>query len=866
MEKPRRPPVPAEQRTYRIGGMTCAGCVRTIEKSVRKVPGVESASVNLATEKLSVAGGATDEAVIEAVTSAGYEVLERPASRAKGPAAAEAAAKAGGPPGSERVQLRVTGMTCANCVNAITRALKSTPGVKEASVNLATEAATVTIDPARADRGKLVAAIEAAGYGVADAPLEKEGAEPRMAGAGEEAALDKPHSERARRLAFAAILTVPLVIVAMGHSLGFFRLPYQELVELALATPIMLYSARPFYTGAYKSLRNKSANMDVLVSIGTLAAFLYSAAVTLAPTLLPGAGTYYETAAVIVTLILLGKHLEAKSKSRASAAIRRLFELGARKARVLRGDAWVEIPVEEVQVGDRIQVKPGEKLPTDARVLEGRSSVDESMVTGESMPIAKKPGDEVIGATVNQNGVLTLEATKVGSETMLAQIIQFMEEAQAARAPIQRIVDIVTAWFVPVVVAIALAAFAGWAFLAGDLALGVFTAIAVVIIACPCAMGLATPMAIMVGMGKGAEHGILIKGSEALERTKSVDVVVLDKTGTITQGKADVTEIVSADGRPDELLLLAASAEASSEHPLAAAVVRKASATSRVALQKATDFENVPGNGVRATIAGSTVLVGKPEWLQEEGIDIGEARRDIQQLRAKAQTVIAVGRDGAYAGLLAIADPIKPTSKDAIAAFRARGLEVILLTGDNRETAEAIAREVAVERVIAQVFPQDKARIVRELKAEGKVVAMVGDGVNDAIALAEADLGIAMGAGTDVAKEAGQIVLLRDDLRDAVAALDLSRATLRKIYQNLTWAFGYNVVLIPLAAGVFYAWPIFGGPLLLHPMLAAGAMALSSVSVVMNSGLLKRWRPWHGEGPRRATAAPRQVAAHATDA
>ena len=829
-----------EKRVFQIGGMSCANCAQTIERSVRSVPGVETASVNLATERLSVGADVNavpEETIRQAVERAGYQVVRAPTPPTEGRSNED----------SDKLQLKITGMTCANCANTVSKALKGTPGVIEAQVNLATEIATVRMNPAAVGREDLVHSVEAVGYGVTSETPAAQAAH---------AAAISPDDSRFRRLMFAAILTIPLVIVAMGHTLGLFTLPYQTLIEFALATPVMAYSAVPFYTGAWKALRNKAANMDVLVTIGTGAAYAYSLVVTFVPGVLPGAGTYYETAAVIVTLILLGKYLEAKSKSRASAAIRRLFELGATNARVRRRGAWVELPVDEVRVGDHLLVKPGEKIPTDGRVVEGSSSIDESMVTGESLPVAKKTGAEVIGATVNQNGVLTIEATKVGSETMLAQIIQFMEDAQAARAPIQRIVDVVTAWFVPVVIAIALAAFAGWAFVAGDIPLAIFTAIAVVIIACPCAMGLATPMAIMVGMGKGAEHGILIKGSEALERTKSVNVVVVDKTGTVTEGKAQVTEIISTTGRSRDLLGLAASVEQVSEHPLAAAVVRYAQAEGVRELEKPSQFENVPGNGVRAHVGGREVLVGKPEWLAVEGVQLSALDADVRELREKAQTVIAVAEAGTLAGILAIADPLKSTSKEAVAAFRERGIDVVLLTGDNQQTAEAIAEQVGIQRVIAQVLPQDKARIVRELKSQGKTVAMVGDGVNDAIALAEADLGIAMGAGTDVAKEAGQIVLLRDDLRDAVAALDLSKATLRKIYQNLGWAFGYNVLLIPLAAGVFYALPVFGAPILLHPMLAAGAMAFSSVSVVTNSGLLKRWRPWH-DGTAAERARPR---------
>ncbi|MGH2626897.1 MAG: copper-translocating P-type ATPase, partial [Anaerolineales bacterium] len=653
---------------------------------------------------------------------------------------------------------------------------------------------------------------------------------------------------------FGAILTVPLVVVAMGHTLGFFTLPFQMVIEFALATPVMAYSGWPFFKGAWNALRHGSANMDTLVAIGTGVAYGFSAAVTFVPGV-PDMGTYYETAAVIITLILLGKYLELKSKMRASQAIRRLLEMGAKTARVQRDGQWVEIPHDQVAIGDRLLVKPGEKIPTDGRVLEGQSAIDESMVTGESMPVEKRAGSEVIGATVNQNGVLTIQASRVGSETMLAQIVKFVEDAQSAKAPIQRLADAITAKFVPVILGVALLTFLAWITVGAELAhdagyepltLGLLTSVAILIVACPCAMGLATPMAIMAGMGKGAEHGILIKGAEALEGTRRIDVVVLDKTGTVTQGKPAVTSAVLANGTRADLLAVATALEANSEHPLAQAVVRygKQNNAQTGAVQ---GFENVPGQGVRGRMGVAPVFAGKPEWLTEQGIQTGPYQEALLAGRSRGQTVIGVARGAALLGWIMIADIVKPTSAQAIAAFKKRGLQVALLTGDNPQTAEAIAKQVGIDQVYAGVLPQGKAEIVKRIQATGKTVAMVGDGVNDAPALVAADLGMAMGGGSDVAREAGEIILLRNDLRDAVAALDLSRATLRKIFQNLGWAFGYNVILIPLAAGALVALPLLGQPVLLHPILAGAAMAFSSVSVVTNSGLLRRWKPWHAD-------------------
>ncbi|HWG90976.1 MAG TPA: heavy metal translocating P-type ATPase [Candidatus Thermoplasmatota archaeon] len=844
-----------ETLSLKIGGMTCANCARTIERVVGKVPGVAAASVNLPLEKLTVTLAdppAAPEAVAEGVERAGYQVIAPPS-----------------PKGA--VTLRLTGMTCANCVRAIETALRGVPGVTEATVNLATEKAAVR---GTAPREALVAAVERAGYGVVE---ERKGT--GEAEAAEAYAADM--RARWRRFVFAALFTVPLFALSMGAMVLGVHWLWQPYVEFALATPVMAYSGWPFFRGAWKALRNRTANMDTLVAVGTSAAYAASLTETLFPAILPGHQMYYETAAVIITLILLGKYLESKSKSRASAALARLLALQPKRARLLRDGEEVEVDVDTLQVGDRVVVRPGEKVPLDGRVVAGRSAVDESMVTGESLPVTKTPGDEVVGASMNQSGALTVEITRVGEETLLSQIIKLVEEAQVRKAPIQALADRVSAVFVPAVIVLSLLSGIAWMTVGADLvrsygyeptSFALLSSIAVLIIACPCAMGLATPTAIMVGTAKGAEHGLLIKSGESLERAKAVDTVLLDKTGTITKGKPELTNVVVvAPGITEEMMLrAAAAAEAGSEHPIGRAIVAGAKARS-LAVPAAQDFEAVPGKGLRATVEGAQLLIGNLSYLEAEGIEVASLRDPMARLQAEGKTVVAVAlakpkvvlgmglaprangpKPGSALGLLAVADTVKEGSRAAIAQMKRMGLEVVMITGDHPATAERIAQEVGVDRVLAGVLPGDKAAEVKRLQQQGRRVAMVGDGINDAPALAQADLGIAMGAGTDVAMETGGIILVRSDLRDVPAALDLSRKTLRKIKQNLGWAFGYNIILIPLAAGL----PLLVGlNWTLDPILAAAAMSLSSVSVVTNSALLRGWRPLGGERAAAAAAA-----------
>ncbi|MBO8140797.1 MAG: copper-translocating P-type ATPase [Firmicutes bacterium] len=722
-------------------------------------------------------------------------------------------------------------MTCAACATRVERGLSKLPGVLAANVNLATEQASVTFDPTQVTPEDMARKVNALGY-EAFIPAGDEAADAVV-----QAAREREIGRQKRLFGVAAGLSLPLLLAMLGHVVhvdnAVVRMFSNGWVQLALATPVQFYAGWPFYVDAYHNLRSRSANMSVLVVLGTSAAYLYSLAALLWPELgIPG--LYFETSAVLITLILLGKLLEALAKGRTSEAIRKLMELKPKTARVIRDGAEVDIPVEEVRVGDLVVVRPGEKIPVDGIVREGYSTVDESMLTGESLPVDKRPGDAVAGATINRHGTFRFEATRVGKDTVLAQIIRAVEEAQGNKAPIQRLADRVSAYFVPAVVTVALVTFAGWYVVTGDITRALLNMTAVLVIACPCALGLATPTAIMVGTGRGAEHGILFKGGEHLEKAHKIDAVVLDKTGTITKGQPELTDCIALGGRDEATLLaIAAAAEQTSEHPLAQAIVEAARARG-LSVPEASRFEAVPGYGVRAEVNGQTVLIGNRRLMRESGIDPAPFEEELLRLEADGKTAVLVAAGGQPAGIVAVADTVKEGAAEAVAALRRMGLRVVMITGDNRRTARAIARQVNIDEqdVLAEVLPEDKAAQVQRLKSQGLRIAMVGDGINDAPALAAADVGIAIGTGTDVAIETADITLMRGDLQGIAAAIRLSRATMGKIRQNLFWALVYNTLGIPLAALGF-----------LSPILAGAAMALSSVSVVTNSTLLKRYNP-----------------------
>ncbi len=736
-----------------------------------------------------------------------------------------------------RLTLPVKGMHCASCVNKVEAALAGVPGVVEARVNLATEKAQVVLRPDLGSIEDLRAAIRAAGYEIPE-ELPVEDASPDR----ERHAREQENRLLRLKFVVGAVLSIPVVIGSMTDFFpwapAWLRNPW---VLLAFTTPVQFWVGFQFHAGFLKDLRYRSPSMNSLVSIGTNAAYFFSVAVTLWPHAFMGLGamTYYETAAALMTLIILGRWLEARAKGRTSDAIRRLAALAPKTARVLRDGHEQDLPVSEVEAGDVLRVRPGEKIPVDGEVVEGASAVDESMLTGESLPVEKRPGARVIGGTMNRTGSFTFKATRVGKDTVLAQIIRLVEEAQGSKAPIQRLADRVSAVFVPIVLGIAALTFGIWwawgpnpAFL-----FALTNAVAVLVIACPCAMGLATPTAIMVGTGKGAEHGILIKRAEALELLHKVNTVVLDKTGTLTVGTPVVTDVLAVEGtEEDSVLALAATAEQGSEHPLGEAIVTRAKERG-LALPPVSEFEAVPGHGIKARVGGRQLLLGNARLVAEREGSLEGFESEASRLADKGKTVVYVALDGRVVGLIAVADVIKLETREAVAALKAMGLQVVMLTGDSRRTAEAIAHEAEIPRILAEVLPDDKAKEVKRLQGEGRLVAMVGDGINDAPALAQADVGIAMASGTDVAMEAADITLMRGDLRGVVTAIQLSRRTIRTIKENLGWAFGYNVILIPVAAGLLY--PLWG--ILLSPILAGAAMAFSSVSVVTNSLRLKRF-------------------------
>ena len=778
------------------------------------------------------------------------------------------------------VSFPVEGMTCASCVNRITRFLRKIDGVEEANVNLATESATVRFDPGRVAVHDLADAVEAAGYvarldGASTADHDADVTEAAEARSGRDDAAALHLASLRRRLLVAAVLTLPILggLARMTVAPWLPAILSDPLFQLVLATPVQFWAGWPFYAGMAKALRHRAADMNTLIAVGTSAAYGYSVAAIVFPAFFRAAGLgggeaglplYFDTAAAIITLILLGRFLEARARVHTSDAIRRLIGLAPRTARIVRDGGEVDVPIGDVRVGDLVRVRPGESLAVDGVVVEGASGVDESMITGESLPIAKRAEDLVIGGTLNTTGTLTFRATRVGADTVLARIIRLVSDAQGSRAPIQRLADIVTGYFVPAVLCLAALTFVVW-FVAGPAPafnLALLNTVAVLIIACPCALGLATPTSIMVGTGKGAEASVLFRNAEALERLGAVRAVVLDKTGTLTEGKPRVTDVIRLAGAPEEerLLALVAAAERGSEHPLADAIVRDAVETRGLTVPEAADFEATAGAGIAANVDGNAVLVGRPGFLEAAGIEVGALQADADRLSGDGKTPVFVAVAGRAAAVIAIADTLKPGSVEAVAELHRLGLEVAMLTGDNRRTAEAIGRAVGIDRVLADVRPDGKAAAVRGLQAEGKPVAMVGDGVNDAPALASAEVGVAMGTGTDVAMESAGITLMSGDLRGLVTAIALSRATMGNIRQNLFWAFAYNVILIPVAMGALY--PVTG--MLLDPIFAAGAMALSSVTVVSNALRLRRFRPPRVGAEPLSSAGGRLASADAT--
>lgn len=805
-------------KKYKIGGMTCSACANRVERGIKKMEGMKDASVNFTTETLTVSfdeNKVTSNEIEKKVEVLGYSVIKN----------------------IKTHTYRVEGMTCAVCAGRVEKVTKKIEGVQDSVVNLTTEKMSITVDDDIVTYGDIKRAVEKAGYKLVREE-EKENTEKKLS--------DK--DKLLRRLSFSCIFTIPLLIVTMGHMVG---MPLPKIIDpmvnpmnfavfqIILTVPVMAIGYK-FYLIGFKNLIKLSPNMDSLIAVGTSAAFLYS--VFGMYKIVTGDTSYamhlyFEAAVTILTLITLGKYLEAISKGKTSEAIKKLMGLAPKTATIIREGNEIVIPIDEVVVGDIILVKPGEKLPVDGEVIEGSTAIDESMLTGESIPVEKIVGSNVIGASINKTGFIKYKATKVGRDTALSQIIKLVEDAQGSKAPIAKMADVISAYFVPIVIGLAIFSAIAW-LIAGEtpvFALTIF--ISVLVIACPCALGLATPTAIMVGTGKGAENGVLIKGGEALEITHKINTIVFDKTGTITEGKPVVTDIVSRGKENNILLALAASAEKGSEHPLGEAIVR-AAIEKNIELKSLENFNAIPGHGIEVVIENESILLGNLKLMKERSIDIGELRGEADRLANEGKTPMFIAINNSLEGIIAVADTVKPSSINAIKELHNMGIKVAMITGDNKKTAEAIAKQVGIDIVLSEVLPEDKANEVKKLQGKDDKVAMVGDGINDAPALAQADIGIAIGSGTDVAIESADIVLMRSDLMDVIVAIKLSKATIRNIKQNLFWAFGYNVLGIPVAMGVLH---IFGGPLL-NPMIAAAAMSLSSVSVLANALRLKKFK------------------------
>ena len=812
------------KKSFNVEGMTCASCVKAVERETKKVEGVKSVSVNLITNKMQVEFDeqvATIEKIESGVKKAGYQAKVE----------------------QETLTLSVEGMTCASCSAAVERTSRKTAGVFKADVNLATEKLTLTVDPNAFDLTELKRKVSIAGYKiksemVADDHQKK-----------------KDHEIKVLKWKFilALIFTLPLLYIAMGHMIGLplpmFLDPHMSPLNFALSQfiltlPVIVVGYK-FYTIGFKTLFLRNPNMDSLVALGTSAAFLYGvySLIQIAIGNAHSADLYFESAAVIIMMILLGKYFEAVSKGKTSEAIKKLMDLAPKVATVIIDGVETEVPVDDVMKDDIILVKPGERLPVDGVVIEGFTAIDESMLTGESIPVEKTVGDNVIGASINKNGSIQYKATKVGKESTLAQIIRMVEDAQSSKAPIAKLADQISGIFVPIVLVLAVITFGFWLLMGQSFEFSMANMIAVLVIACPCALGLATPTAIMVGTGKGAQNGILIKSGEALEKAHKINVVVLDKTGTITKGEPQVTDIISASKfNEDQLLQLVASAENRSEHPLGEAIIAHAKQKG-FGLKAVESFESIPGRGIKATIEGKQLWIGNLKMMDEQKIKIGQLAKVADELSLAGKTAMYIGIDGILAGIIAVADTIKETSIQAVSLLHQQGIKVYMLTGDNEKTAKAIAKQVGIDYVFSEVLPEEKSIHIKDLQLEGHKVAMVGDGINDAIALAQSDVGMAIGSGTDVAMESADIVLMKSDLRDVSTAILLSKKTIKNIKENLFWAFFYNLLGIPVAMGILFL--LFDGPLL-DPMLAGAAMSFSSVSVVLNALRLKRFKPKKG--------------------